>query len=343
MKTGTLSSLPLAVAAVLGWAAVAHAQPAGDDASRAVARELGAQGIDAYQANDLAGAEQKLEKAYRLFAAPTLGLWSARTRAKLGHWVEAAERYRQATRTTAELGDSGAQRSAQADAARELEELLPRIPNLTVVLEGAPAAEVSVTLDGVAYAPDLIGMARPTNPGKHQLAAVRGSERVEQSVELVERDRKSVTLAFHPAAAQPSAAAVLPPAAAEAAAPAIAPAAAAASAAPASNDVWRPVGIAALSLGAAGLITWGVSALIANGKLDKCPVRADGEHWCNTEELARPYRTAKTISTLGFWSGAVLAVGGVGALLVGARSERSPEQRLSWGVGPTGVALRGAF
>ena len=56
-----------------------------------LARDLGTQGIEAYQANDFTGADAKLDRAYRLFAAPTLGLWSARARLQLGRWVEAAE------------------------------------------------------------------------------------------------------------------------------------------------------------------------------------------------------------------------------------------------------------
>src|SRR5690349_3336121 len=79
----------------LSWSVSLQAQSPSDDATRAVARELGVEGIQAYQANDVSTADQKLEKAYRLFAAPTLGLWSARSRAKLGRLVEAAERYRQ--------------------------------------------------------------------------------------------------------------------------------------------------------------------------------------------------------------------------------------------------------
>src|SRR5215467_3274187 len=75
-----------------------------DDASRAMARQLGEEGLEAYQASDYLLAERKLDRAYRLFATPTLGLWSARARIKAGHWVEAAERFRDAARASAEVG-----------------------------------------------------------------------------------------------------------------------------------------------------------------------------------------------------------------------------------------------
>src|SRR5262245_32434465 len=93
-------------AAMLFCTSVTQAQaPASDDAARAIARELGAEGIEAYQANQFTTADEKLERAYRLFAAPTLGLWSARALVKLGRWVEAAKRYREATRIPLELSE----------------------------------------------------------------------------------------------------------------------------------------------------------------------------------------------------------------------------------------------
>jgi hypothetical protein len=48
------------VCACLSWATNTQAQAASDDATRAVARELGVEGIQAYQANDVTTADQKL-------------------------------------------------------------------------------------------------------------------------------------------------------------------------------------------------------------------------------------------------------------------------------------------
>jgi hypothetical protein len=332
----------------------AHAQqPAGDDASRAVARQTGVEGIDAFQANDFATADQKLERAYRLFPAPTLGLYSARTRVKLGLWVEAAERYRQATRSAPELADAAAQKTAQQEAAQELEALLPRIPTLTVVLEGANAQDVSITLGNAAYSSDLIGMARPTNPGTHRVVATRGSERVEQSVTLAEKDRKTVSLAFKaPVAAaapaptepqpQPTAAAPTPTEAAATLAPQ--PANTTSTQPEPESSVLWPVGIATLSVGAVGLITWGVSSLIADGKLDKCPVDAvDNKPACETQGEKDSYDALKAVSTISFWSGAVLTLGGAGMLIWEQGRERSPTPSVSWGISPTGASVRGTF
>src|ERR1700712_1941457 len=93
-------AVPLAVT-------VARAQGGADDSTRAAARALGTQGIEAYWANDLQTANPKLDRAFRLYATSTLGLWSARARVQLGQLVAGAERYREALRA-ASLGDAEA-------------------------------------------------------------------------------------------------------------------------------------------------------------------------------------------------------------------------------------------
>ena len=54
-------------------AAAIAAQPETDDGTRAAARTLGQEGIDAYLAADYAPANQKLDKAFRFVVMPTLG------------------------------------------------------------------------------------------------------------------------------------------------------------------------------------------------------------------------------------------------------------------------------
>src|SRR4051812_29141942 len=76
-----------------------------DDATRAAARKLGYVGVQAYDAKDYATATDKLEKAFRLYQAPSLGLWSARALVKSGKLVEAQERYLKVTRLPVADGD----------------------------------------------------------------------------------------------------------------------------------------------------------------------------------------------------------------------------------------------
>jgi hypothetical protein len=157
-----------------------------DDATRAAARNLGDSGVAAYQAGDYALASEKLEKAYHLLHAPSLGLWSGRSLAQRGLWVEAAERYLEVTRLAVLEGEIATQRQAQVDAQAELEAIRSKIPSVVIDLEGAAAHDVKVHLDGAPIASDLIGEARPANPGRHELTGLRGSERVVLQLSLRE-------------------------------------------------------------------------------------------------------------------------------------------------------------
>jgi hypothetical protein len=199
---------------------------------------LGEQGLEAFWSNDFVNADEKLDRAFRLYATPTLGLWSGRARMKLGNWVEAAERFREASRASEAAGDTAAQKQAQREASQELEALSPRIPSLTIQLDGAHASEVAVTLDGALLVSTMLGVRRPTNPGTHRVVATRSDERREQVVQLAEQEHKIAqfefkrTIAAGPTTVPPGGAAVpasVPAApAANAAAQALSPAPAAA-------------------------------------------------------------------------------------------------------------------
>jgi hypothetical protein len=321
---------------------VAPALAQDDDSTRAVARQLGAQGIEAYQSEEYGVAETKLDRAYKLFPTPTLALWSARARVKMGHWVEASERYREATRGSAQVGDVAAQKQAKIEATRELEELLPRIPSLVIQLEGAEPSQVTLQLDAAPVSMDLLGLPRPTNPGAHVLTATRtrDQQRQQRSVRLLEREQETVLFMFGATAAA-------------AAQPAISQTTNAARdtdtgiAAEPQQDlahprdqggaagVYKAIAIPALVLGGLGLVTAGVSALVA---VNACPEADD----CDKEDLPR-YNTMTTLSTVTFYAGSALLVGGAITWLLAPSDKREPSAALRWGVGPGGVSVSGAF
>jgi hypothetical protein len=169
-----------------------------DGAARAAARKLGYAGVEAYQANEYKEALDKLDKAYRVLKAPSLGLWSARALLANGRLVEASERYLEVTRLSVDSGERAVQERAKADARKELDALTPRIPSVVIRLEGAFASDVTLTIDGVAVSSALVGEGRPTDPGKHRIEGTRGSERVQAEVTLREREEKAVVLRFNP-------------------------------------------------------------------------------------------------------------------------------------------------
>lgn len=190
-----VSTTCLTLGLTLSFAAPAQAQEV-DAASRAAARDLGYAGVNAYQAGDYATASTKLEKAYAVLKAPSLGLWSARALAKNGKLVEAAERYVDVSRLQTSGGDVAVHEQAKKDAASEHAALVPRIPKLQVRVTGVEEREVAVTIDGVPLANALIGEHSPVNPGTHNVSGKRGDETVEERISIAAGTEQSIELKF---------------------------------------------------------------------------------------------------------------------------------------------------
>jgi hypothetical protein len=192
----------LLTALALSYASSAWAAPA--DADRAAARQLGYQGVEAYQAGDYKTAQDKLGRAFDVVKVPTLGLWLARALTKNGRWVEAAEVYREVSRLEISEGKVEAQQEAQQTAASELDELVGKIPAIVILVEGAPANQVVVEIDGVQVPAAVLGEARPMDPGQHRVVGRFGDQLSEQVVELGPGQQRKLKVAFKPEPAQAS-------------------------------------------------------------------------------------------------------------------------------------------
>lgn len=190
-----MSTTCLTLGLALSFAAPARAQEV-DASTRAAARDLGYAGVNAYQAGDYTTASAKLEKAYAVLKAPSLGLWSARALAKLGKLVEASERYVDVTRLQVSAGDVAVHEQAKKDAATEHANLVPRIPKLLVRVSGVSEREVAVTIDGTPLANALIGEHSPVNPGSHLVSGKRGDETVEERISIAPGTEQSIELKF---------------------------------------------------------------------------------------------------------------------------------------------------
>jgi hypothetical protein len=330
----------LLTAAAMLLSSNARAQSEPDDSTRAAARSLGTQGIEAYWANDYDTASSKLDRAFKLYATATLGLWSARAREKQGQLVAAAERYREALRATG-AGDAEAQQKALKEARSELDALQPRIPSLTVHLSNARPEEVSVTVDNAQLPSALLDESRPTDPGSHFVVAVRGTERQQIEVRLKEKEQRQLTIQFRAqarAVAEPvqsggEALALTP---LSAAGPASEAAPAAATHGTTSSSPLKPLGIITMAFGGAAMATAGVTAMIANDKRADCP-----ENVC-APDVKQSYDSLRTVSTVAFYAGMGLAVGGLVMWLVAPNDDTQPAA-VSFSAGPTGVTVSGAF
>ncbi len=335
-------------AALISAPAPAAAQS--DSAKVAAARKIGFAGVKDYQAGKYAEASDKLERAYALVKAPTLGLWSGRALMKTGKWVAAAERFLEATRLPIPETNRANHEKAKKDAALERQQLLPKIPNLVVSVSGAPASEVQLTIDGVAIDSALIGIAQPIDPGGHSVVATWNGQEQKRDVQLAEAGKESIELKFDPKATGTTPApAVAPTPRPEAAPPPSTPppSSGGADAAVDTGDSGSSNTLAyvALGVGGAGLLAGTITGVIAMGK--KSDLEDSG--FCNGDKCSPQahddvdsLNSMRTISTIGFVVGAVGVGAGLTLLLTGGEEEATATTTDIY-VGPSSVRFRGSF
>jgi tetratricopeptide (TPR) repeat protein len=116
-----------------------------DRATQLAAAAAIEQGREAYAAGEYATALELIDSAY--FAKPSAfaALWSARAMVKLGRYLEASARYREATAPELWPGTEPQELAARYVARREQRDLLRRIPVLAV--------RVDIPCDSRVYIP----------------------------------------------------------------------------------------------------------------------------------------------------------------------------------------------
>lgn len=315
-----------------------------DDATRSAARQLGTEGVHAYQAGDYAKATERLERAYKALQAPSLGLWSARALEKTGQLVKAAERYLQTTRLPVEAGGEAAvQERAKQDAAAEREALLPRIPGLVVVIEGVTGDEVEVRINGASVNSALLGTSRPTDPGTAEVVASHRGREVRRTVTLAEGETETVTLHLEAGSASSAGDAPLTDDQEGASTKTEERAQATAAQETGGPRVQPILGWTGIALGAAGLAVGGIAAGVAYGSYpsasegclnNRCPVGT------NPEQIAG-YNEMRVISSVGFIVGGVLAATGITLLITMPKASDSASVRPYLGL--TSVGVSGSF
>lgn len=306
-----------------------------DDQTRSAARQLATEGSALYQQNDFDAACDRFGRAYQLVQKPNVGIWLARSLVRAGRLVEASERYLELERVVLEPGAPADQQQAVADSAKERQQLLPRLPFVTISVVGADPSAVFVSLNGKVVKPALIGVRQPVNPGTLVAKGVRGEQVALAKLVLAEAESREIRLEFAPVAHAPAASASTGASASDQG-PLTSP--------PRQrSEPMQLLGFVGLGLGGASLITGGVFGILTlrdKRQLDaRCPNRACGpaEH-----DLVDAYAAKGTISGVALISGAVLATAG-GALLLFAPSS---DERQSWVrpyVAARGGGLWGAF
>jgi hypothetical protein len=321
----------------------------------AAARELGTEGVRLADAGDCAGAIPKLAAAEKLFHAPTTLGRLGECEIKVGKLVAGTEHLQRVVREPLPPNAPGAFVAAQKRAQETLAPALPRIARLKVHVEGPPPDKVSATIDGTPMSSALLDVARPTDPGNHEvIAAAAGFNAASARVILVDGGESSVSLKLDP---DGSAASTPPPQLPGAAPAPTAPTAAALPGAtppppPPPTAPQRetqgssPTGaIAALVVGGVGVgvgTVFGILAMSAKSTLDgECgPTKKN----CPDQSHIDSLNSDALVSDIGFGVGVVgLAVGGILLATHHFDVGKSSSPRITPFIGLGTAGVRGAF
>ncbi len=328
MRGRSIALIAVLVATVNLAGTVTHAQDS-SDRERAATRQLGIDGLKLYQAGDYAAALEQFQRAHELVGLTTSGLWTARCLAKLGRLVEAAERYLEVTRMTLPADARPKHVDAQREARQEREELLPRIPKVTLRVLG-PKQTVVAQLDGKAVPSALLGVSQPVDPGSHHFEAAAGQAQAEERFSVAEGDERNVVLRLQPASGAPltgspppkGGSAPQPP-------PTTDDDGAGADGGSGGPNAQGTIGWIAVGLGSAGVILGSITGGLAADKhsalSDHCPDGRCAPEWHDDVDA---YDTLRPISSVGLIAGGVLLATGL-TLVLTAPSDQPPDDQSS--------------
>lgn len=318
-------------------------------ANRDEALQLGRQGQEALKDGHFAAAADLFARAEALVHAPTLLIGLARARVGLKQWLAALDVYEKIASEGVPPGSTPAFAKAVAAAQEEMDELRARIPSVVIEVKGPATSKV--TIDGTALPSAEIGTSRRVDPGEHKIQAeAQGFTTAETTVTVVERQVEKVTLTLSP---QQSAPPPEPPRSRKQA-----PENIPASQAPimkrdplppqtteyvAVTSPMKSVGIAAVSLGAAGFVASVITASLAAARrgavIDTCP---DG--MCvGKQSVVDDFHRKATASTISFVAGGVLAGTGVVLLVLAAKTSATQKPPVNAVLGPGFVSVQGRF
>jgi hypothetical protein len=343
-------------------------EPSPSASDTALARTLGSEGVQLADAGNCAAAIEKLERAEKLYHAPTILGRLGECQVSVGKMVLGTENLQRVVREALPKSAPKAFVDAQARAQKVLDAALPKLAKLKIHVEAPPGVTPTVTQDGEPVSNATLDLDRPADPGVHKIeASAPGFRTARSEATLAEGASASVSLRLEPdpsaapAAGAPPGTPAAPGAYPNAGAP---PPADAPGGAPAYTGTTAPVGAEAsgssnvpayllLGAGVAGVAVgsiFGAKVLSKKSDLDevcreksRCPPSAQGD--------IDSMKSAALLSTVGFAVGGVALGAGVIMLLVSKPSSSSnadakpaPAQAtLTPILGPTSIGLSGSF
>jgi hypothetical protein len=286
---------------------------------KAGARAAAEAGAEAFDEGRYQEAIDLFSRAEAIVHAPPHLLHIARAYAKLGKLVSAQDTYLKIVRERLAAEAPGPFREAWAAAERELGDLEPRIPQLTIKVEGATSESARVTMDGQPVPNALLGIPHPADPGAHEiLVETTGGQRVIRSLTLAAGDRETVALTV--AAVGPSAEAP-PPAPQPTAAPPPEARSRSFFAQPAVAYGALGVGVVGLGIGTAYLVSYLGAKGDADSAFRACMPSCDAAQRSHVSELDSRTAQRGTIATIAMVVGGAGVAGGVTLLVLGSRNK----------------------
>lgn len=359
---------------VLGAAHTARAEePAPSASDTALARTLGSEGVQLADAGNCAAAIEKLDRAEKLYHAPTILGRLGECQVSVGKLVAGTETLQRVVRESLPPRAPKAFVDAQARAQKVLDATLPKLAKLKIHVDAPPGTNLTVTQDGDPISSAALDLDRPADPGVHKVeVSAPGLRTARGETTLAEGATGAISLRLEP---DPGAGAVgvgVPPGSAVGPAPnpsaggppPNAPAEAPPPAAPGYAAPNAPVGaetsgsskVPAFLMIGAGVVGVAVGSIFGAQVLSKkssldgvckpdkshCPTSAQGD--------IDSMHSAATLSTVGFAVGGVGLGVGVIMLLVSKPSSSSADAKsapahatLTPFVGPTSFGLSGSF
>ena len=298
-------------------------------------------GHDARNAHDLKVALESFKGADAIMHVPTTAFEVARSQVDLALLVEAHETLLAAMRMPEAPGEPQAFRDARGYAKVLDEEIVPRIPQLRITVEGAAGGSPTVVVDGVTLPQAALLVPYKVDPGHHVVAAKTDAAEGRVETDVAERQTRDVNVllaASSVAAPVAVPASVAPPTEATAPAP---------EAPPASHGgpgvtAWTGFGVAA-----AGVVLGSVTGVMTLTQKSSIASKCNGNR-CppSTYDSLSSANTLATVSTVSFIVAGAGAAVGVTAWLLGRDHGTAPPTtgvRVTPWVGVGSLGASGTF
>jgi hypothetical protein len=279
----------------------------------AIAEKLFRQAVDYMTAGDFAGACPLLDRSYQLDPKDGTLFTLANCRDREEKLTVAMGHYRAYLRTFEKM--TGALRQKHKERATTAETRIAEIdtvlPKVKFVWETPPAPESKIIVDGVEFRADTLDVLLPLDPGTHKIVVqLPGEPDRIRTVTLAKGDSTIIDLTPEK------------PKDPDTSSTNAGTANRAQIAKPRKVDPTKVAGFVGIGLGAAGLVTGGITGFLAIQQKRTVDERCTANYVCDAVGFAAVdrFRTMGNVSTVAFIAGGALVATGITLLVVSKRT-----------------------